>query len=745
MRNDDEKDPFGITGGSGDIIARTDASTEEADLLAELETMRESAINSKIQRERQWDRYRYYLQGETLVRDSVTTDLYRIPSDDTPRYTGAQDNVLRPTARAFVGKHIRAIPTASVRPRSGDREDLLSAEVLESFVDYFDSKEHMPIKYKRMVEFLPWAGSAFIQPIWDTQAGRTVAWCDECEYYSDTDEPGDPCPQCAFEAESEVAARLEEAALEGLDPMALADEMGKPPDVPLSGIKEGDVKARIIDPRDFYPDPGANEIEEAQWAFIRRIMPVNVVRKMFPENADLVQVEEDLKADRSLAYVGATFAGHPDTKILESHCYLYEYHEMSSVEYPNGRLIYSTSDRILEKYTSPDGEEENPYVRLLDQLPFFPSRSDRRPGELWGEPLVEQAWPLQRERNKLLTQMRKHRDLTNNPKLLSPLGNGIAVDQMTTTSGEIIKYRHMFGAPKYLQLPPMPSYTHEELARMEQAIRAKFGVTEQEMGVTSGDPSGRYAAILESQSTESVNTIIMENNAYLMNFYKAVLLIAQDYYHPSRKWAIQGQDRVKTYSWDRVKIREGWDVSIREGDSLSRNPALRLQQALQLMNQGVFMDQTTGQPDMKRFWRMAGVIETRTGYDDEGNERTYAVTIPEMIARGEDVQPQPWDNSQIIAEELLGWLRGPGRAGADPQVVQQVQALWQQHMMVLQGGQEAPQEGGEGGGGGNQPGQASPPSASPSAPGIVSSPEQTVQQADQAGEVQAQISGGQEN
>jgi hypothetical protein len=745
-------DPLDIYGrGVDDPNEIPPISEDEKDLLQRFEEQKDVAYNSRVARERQWDFFRYYLQGELLARDSVTSDIYRVQTDEVRRQTLVQDNICRPVSRAFIGKHIRSIPTASVRPASGDREDMIAAEVLDGYIDYFEQKESMRVKYKRLIDFLPWAGTSLIQPVWDPQAGRDIHWCDECGYYAEYDEESEVCPQCKLEFEVQIEhkkqAFIQEQREAGYTPdpeeiNELVSELGDPPERELVKFKEGDIKAKIIDPRDFFPDPGATEVEDMEWYYIRRPRQINVLRQMFPEMATTITPEQDIYRDRSISFSGSLLSAYTDTKYLENHAYYYEYHEKPSVVYPKGRLIWFSSERVLKRHTNSEGEEENPYLDLDGNFQIFPFRTDRRPGEFWGEPPMEQAWPLQRERNKLITQMSIHRELTNNPKVFSPANNGVNVDYLDTTPGQVIKYKKVQGPPEYGKLPPFPNYVYNEVGRLEAAIMSKFGVTQQEMGISTGDPSGRYAAILEAQSTEAINPILVENNDQMMKFYRAVLLLAQKYYHPSRKWAIHGQDKVQTYSWDRVVIRDGWDVSIREGDSLSRNPALRRQDALNFLNQGAYNDPVTGVPDLKRFWRHAGVIDVRAGYDEEANERTYAAAIPEMLARGIEVTPQPEDLAEVMAEELRGWLAGPGRSGADPKVKEQIRQLFMQYTQTVQQQQAAMMAQQQG-----QQGQGAPIPTNPvdGVPQEPTSASQHIQTADRSAEGQARMTMGQEN
>ena len=121
-------------------------------------------------------------------------------------------------------------------------------------------------------------------------------------------------------------------------------------------------------------------------------------------------------------------------------------------------------------------------------------------------------------------------------------------------------------------------------------------------------------------------------------------------------------------------------------------------QALDLMNAGVFMDQQTGMPDLKAFMRHAKIKLPQAGYDSEASERAVASKIPYLIERGEQFMPSVEDDPAIFGEELLGWLRGPGRR-SDPMLRDQVRQIWMFYIgWAMQGQPPAPIDGMPGGG-----------------------------------------------
>jgi hypothetical protein len=142
---------------------------------------------------------------------------------------------------------------------------------------------------------------------------------------------------------------------------------------------------------------------------------------------------------------------------------------------------------------------------------------------------------------------------------------------------------------------------------------------------------------------------------------------------------------------------------------------------------------------------MAGLKMPGMGTETTSADRAFAAAIPDMLERGQQFQPQEWDEPDIFAEELLVWLKGEGR-NASPELVQQVAEIWKQYAQMssarLQQQQQAAgmqqQQQGQQGQGQQAPSGAPAPSAAGEA-------DQIVQQADQQAEGQARITPTQES
>jgi hypothetical protein len=664
-------DPTGILKGPASRnVAQVQPDTDDQETVAAFMQKRALCKEARSAREKSWEYNRLYIKGEQLiVRGSGTGNVLRVVVEDDSRQKYSVDNLLRPTVRASVGKHVRVVPGVAIVPGGTDREDFLAAEMLEAYKDYVWRTEKLRLKYKRAHEYIPGFGTAIFQLAWDHTKGRRLAWCEQCSFISEFYERGAECPYCKEQAETEHILAQAEAIGLGLDP-----GLAQAPNIPtMTLIQEGAISIPLHDVRDFHMDPGAIEIDSAQWAFVERSLPVSVIRSRFPEAAEKIVVEDGLYFDKYVSYMGSFATSRVETQYLKDYARLYEYHEMPSAEFPEGQLIYMANGHVLS-------QGPNPYVQILKRLPFFALRGDRNPGEFYGEAWVDHATGVQKERNKLLTQMRTSRELNLVPQMLNFANNGLAMDAMDTVPGKVYRLSTNGRPPQPIERGQLPAYVETEAMRMAESIKNKAGVTDQELGLSNGAPSGRYAAILDAQSSETIAPIVIENSEEWLEMNRGILRLAQRYESALKKWQVPGHSRVRSYIWSNVNL--DWDIELADEDVLSKNPALRLQQALELLQAGVFMNPDTGMPDMKAFQRYAKLKMPMAGADLENVEHSYAAQIPDMIARGANVMPAPWDDANIIAEELLGWLRGPGR-NADRNLVQTVAKLWVMYAQAM--------------------------------------------------------------
>ena len=686
--------------------------------------------------ERDWELYRLYLKGDQLVvRHKDTGEIVRLTAEDSKRLRSV-NNILRPTARSLVGKLTRSIPTCVVLPATSDYEEQHGSRAASGFLQYLRRKEDLDVKYLEVNNKLPWAGNAFMQVSWDYTAGKDIAYCEVCDFYDyDMSLENSPCPQCDAQKQAEVMviqqreAANAEIALDDvaagvpshphneLDPQEI--QLGPlpidAPVPPLVAANEGDVKIRVRDPRDVYVDPGAETLEEAQVICLREVVPVSQARARFPVFGEVINSEDGIYAERTAELKYNQIDTYGNIESLEDHCYIYEFHEKPTPQYPRGRCIFMINDYIVR-------EMESPY-HMFGRPPIFHFGFDKNDGEFWYEPFMAQSWHRQREINQVETQIREHVELLLKPKFFKAIGSRIAADELTATSAQVVSYNAAAGRNYFESPPPIPQDVFRRNAQLAADIRQQAAVTDQEAGITMSDPNGRAMAIIEAEADQQVGPILMRNNNEWRALHRCALMLVQAYYHPDRKFTVIGPDGMQTYSFDEIQLSPGFDIQVEQEDGLSRNPAVRMTQALDLLNAGVFTNMETGMPDVKAFMRHAKLRLPQSGYDTESTERAVASRIPYLIEQGKTHMPAIEDDPRIFAEELIGYLKGPGRR-ATASVQDAVRQLYMFYVAwATQGMPPAPIDGmgGMGGPGIGGPDQSAP-GGTPNRPGRIQEP-----------------------
>ena len=703
FENRESLDPFGIASGfaPGAELNPTTPSAAESSALAQLLRMRDSAQQYIGNRQSMAQFNRLWLRGaQYLFYDRLRNDVVRQVSRKDMKSLPSIDNKLRPSHRALVGKMFSELGHLEAVPRSTDRSDVRAASIIDSYLDYFDIQTKSALKAIRALSNVSTDGTSFIELEWDLYSGQLAATCPDCQYVGKEQDIGKQCPTCMQEEllssmrmmqtgkaigrlnstlQQKAAITGEPAPMMPAPPQELVEpQLDKVP--LLKPVRFGQPIIRVHRFEDVLLDPGADEIDEVQWFIIAKPVPVNVARKRFPMMWQHINPSPHLIRDRYLD----TTADEPEMVEvkLDNHTVVYKYMEAPSGAFPNGRIIHFTDNRVLEI-------RENFYWKMFNRMPLFVFRGDRNEGELFGQPWLDDAWHIQRERNELLSQMREYRRVTNAPKIIVEQGSGITNETIKQGHQILSVDRRTRILPTPIKPPEMPSYVQLEPNRMAEAIREKAGVTPHELGETKSKESGRYAALLEAQSTESLASTMFENREEWRDLHRCAVVMAQELMDPDQMWAITGSGKIKSYTWRDANVMPGWDIRIVHNSGYSRNPVVRRQQALEDLQVGLYTDKRTGAPDMAKYAKAAGIDSMMYANSTDDSERYYAREMVEIIKSGGMPVPQLWDNAEIIYSELTDYLRTEGRSDP-PDVVAKVSMLWMQYLQAVMSANKPP-------------------------------------------------------
>ena len=675
-------DPFGVMAQAQaqKPLARPETAAAEEQLIGQLEDVLKDARKVRLEVDLLVNYNRAFLAGYQLGGiDLLTSDYLRIVTQRSPNKFPSIDNKLLPTYRAYIGKHLKSFGLPSVRSFNDTYTETKAAEGMATYLDYVHTKEKMVLKLKRAIGTTAMAPIGYFKLYWDRDGGDKVAACPTCKSVEPEENAGKPCQYCMQQAILQMDAHHAAVRQEQQNhaiigqihaPVAHiahpAPDLNKTPMLILARTGETKIDTRRWE--DIFADPAALTPEKVQYYFDVRPVPLNEVRMKYPDQWEVIKAD-DIVVDQYLYHDPRTNKLVRSMRRAHDHVLLREYNEGPSGLFPNGRIITYTTDKILDV-------TENIYWKLNGRLNLYDIRGDVLDDSVNGLPWLSQAVSIQRERNKLRSQVRAHRELTLNPRWVYQLGSGITKKTLDETPGEGIGVlRNTAIQPYYLRQPNLPTFVVDEQNYMDESIREKAGVTEHEMGQVSSDQSGRYAAFIESQSSQTMQAISVENSAEWLALWDGVLQLGYHFQDSNKTWLSKRGGRSLKMSWATIGLKPKLgSVYIAEEEMLSKNPVLRLSFAERLAQDGMFIDSETGRPNPAKFAAYAG-LQGLANSDVEEAARKYAARIPEMLKQGQQVIPMPWDRVKIIADELCGWLQSESLY-EDPQLVQMVGQTW---------------------------------------------------------------------
>lgn len=254
-------------------------------------------------------------------------------------------------------------------------------------------------------------------------------------------------------------------------------------------------------------------------------------------------------------------------------------------DHPKGCMVTIVGGQLVQYW------EGWPYDHNL--YPF--AKMDHIPtGQFYGESVVTDYIPLQKEYNRTHGQIIEAKNRMAKPQLLAAQGS-INPAQVTTEPGQVITYKLGFPPPSPLPLTALPSYVLEELDRLQadmDEISAQHEVSK------GGTPPGVTAATAISYLQEQDDTMLAQTIESLEfgveKIAKMSLNYVQQYWSAGRMVKTTGADGA----FDVVLLKgadlEGnTDIRIERGSALPTSKAAKQAFVMDLMKMG-FIDPQKG-------------------------------------------------------------------------------------------------------------------------------------------------------
>ncbi|MDR1138691.1 MAG: hypothetical protein LBK70_02315 [Clostridiales bacterium] len=511
-------------------------------------------------------------------------------------------NHIAPIIETRLAKLGRVRPKMSVRPFSGDDNDIRAATVSSKILDSACSKINLDQVVSRTTTWSEVAGSAFYKIGWDSMAGKRVG--------GDDDNP----------------------------------------------IFEGDIFIDSCSPYEIFPNSLAvDSIQDCNSIIHARAMHVDDIEHLWGKHVEHSTNNVDLDI---VGFVAQSNKGQlRDNNTEQDYCIVIERYTRPNKQHPNGELVIVAGNTLLHY-------GDLPYVIGDDgkyDLPFVKQDALFVPGSFYGVSIIERAIPIQRAYNAV--KNRKHEFLNRLAVGVLAVEDGsVDVDNLVQEGlapGKIISYRQGGSIPRMLDSGRVPPEFNYEEDRLRNEFITISGVSEI---VRNSDIPGQVSSgvaiqlLLEqddtrlSLSAQSIRVAIRRLAQYAIRMYKQFAMT-------TRLDRIVGEDgEVELLTW-RASDLNCDDVVFDTVNELSNTPAAKQNMLFELLRNGLLYNQEGKLSDSMRH-KMLDAL----GYGGWENSQSLdglhikRATLENINILKEDSQVEEIDNHEMHIEVHTSYL-----------------------------------------------------------------------------------------
>jgi len=447
-------------------------------------------------------------------------------------------NHIAPIIETRLAKLGRVRPKMSVRPSSGDEEDIRAAVVSSKILECVYQKINFDEIVAKATAWSEVTGSSFYKISWDSNMGKRV---------------GDKINSELFEGD----VRIDSCSPFEIFPDTLA----------VDTIADCN---SIIHAKAMHID----DIEEIWGKRIEKckntILDLDVVRFVVQNNHGLSMERE---------------------KVQEDYCIVVERYTRPNKHLPNGELVIVSGDVLLYHGDLPyfigsDGKLELPFVK---QNALFV------PGSFFGLSVIERAIPIQRAYNAV--KNRKHEFLNRLAVGVLAVEDGsVDIDNLTEEGlapGKILAYRQGGSIPRMLDSGRLPPEFNSEEDRLRNEFITISGVSEivRNSDIPGQVSSGVAIQLLLEQDDTRLSLTAQSIKQAIRQLAQFVLRMYRQFAVAGRLDRIVGDDNeVELLSWKSSDLNSD-DVVFDTVNELSNTPAAKQNMLFELLKNGLLFDQ----------------------------------------------------------------------------------------------------------------------------------------------------------
>lgn len=517
-------------------------------------------------------------------------------------------NRIEPIVRTEISKTTSGRPSAMVVPASNDDDDLMAASAAEQVWQSLYDRKNFQTDVLQKAEF--WratTGNAFIKTFWD-------------------------------------------GSVRNIEPMAVTDPFTGQKTVIQQETSTGDVEFEVVSPFHlFVPDLSEEDIEEQPYIFNVYTKSPEWVKSTFgnvlPKDFKPTTIASSEIFDAALMDMRNTATVKPESVLV-----IEMWAKPNGCPYlPKGGLVTIVDNEIVQF-----AENGIPYAHK--KYPFAHVHTIPT-GKFYRRGVVKNLIPLQREYNRVRSQIIQAKNLMSKPQMMYYEGS-LDPRKITSRPGIYIPVRPGFSMPTPVPIQPLPNYVLNEVRQLE----ADFEDLSGQHAVSRGESGGVTAAT-------AINYLQERDDAYLTSVFNALeagiekiakqsLSLFVQYVDEPRIIKVVGSDGAfDAQMLSGADIASGLDIRVESGSALPTSKSAR---------QALITD-----------WMKMGFISPQDGLRilDMGMLKQYynLLKIDENQAQRENLMMKKLEQMQV-EQFQQEWEAGVMRGDPDKVVPGQVDA-----------------------------------------------------------------------
>lgn len=414
-------------------------------------------------------------------------------------------------------------------------------------------------------------------------------------------------------------------------------------------MNEGRIIWEALGPTQFIVPPGIENPADFPWVMVERTMWLQHAKERYPDKAGELR-EMDLKVMSSARDYELTDVGAPaDSGKLREHTVVTTYYELPCKEYPRGRTVEFSDATLLKK------KESLPYVlRGLPHHGILFYRYHLVDGRFYGMGVVEPLIGPQRQLNRARSQNIELKD-RNLGRVYARKG------ALTESNLPVGKIMELVEIPLHVDYPQevagggIGPWVQQEAEINHSDMERVSGLHDVQMGRTpEGVEAFSAMALLKEQGDRMIGPKLKELRIGMADAMLLTLELIRYYWQDQKRLAIVGKDqKIEEFIYDKSLLPVEFYVTLSKSAPLPTSPAAEAQKIFDLYHAAI----AAGQP-LPPEW-LADSLAAGRPLPFPKREYQVQQRKAEMehyfIARGDMVQPDPFDDDQVHLQIHRAW------------------------------------------------------------------------------------------